>query len=108
MGDGRAATLADFQEHRIDTYTFVGQPDHMEIHMFPDIVAEVYYDQGLGAWHTRGRGVTPRMLSLKDPNIDNHQIIAEFHLPHRLSGEDSPQLVVPPTGLFARAVDVVH
>ena len=77
--DGSVATMEDFHEHRFDTHTFVTpSAQNVEQHMFPSIVAQVLYEESVGVWQLRGRGVIPRTLSLTDPSAGDDDIFAEL------------------------------
>ena len=58
--------------------TYIDKYDCVEQHFFPDIVAEVYFDQRTRFWSLRGRGVIPWRMELTDPNVKDDQIIAEL------------------------------
>ena len=76
-GDGSAATLEAFENHRLDTHTFLDKGEWIEQHIFPDIVAEIYFDQ-TGFWRLRGRGVITQRMELTDPNAKDDEVIAEL------------------------------
>lgn len=78
--DGRKATLDDYQRHMLDTHKLIYDGTGlMELHMFPNIVAEVSYDLQAKAWMVSGRGVIPQMLDITDPQAEDDQIIAELY-----------------------------
>ncbi len=78
--DGSPATLEDYREHELDTHTFVDEfPDHVEKHMFPNVVAEVVYDSAAGSWVISGRGVRPQSLDLPDPQAKDEEIYSELY-----------------------------
>jgi hypothetical protein len=77
--DGAVADMADYHEHRFDTHTFViPSAQTVELHMFPSIVAQVFYEERLGVWQLCGRGVSPWTLGLTDPHAKDDEIIAEL------------------------------
>jgi hypothetical protein len=79
-GDGTAATLDDFRKHELDTHTFrFDGSNHLELHIFPDIVAEVTFDRAAKDWVVRGPGVVTVGLELNDPNAKDDEIIAELY-----------------------------
>jgi hypothetical protein len=80
--DGRSASVTDYTTHSLDTHVFVDGPAGIELRMFPDITAEVHYDQAVGSWILTGDGVETTSLELDDPQAKDEQIIAEtFTLP---------------------------
>src|SRR6266481_581006 len=79
-GDGTAATLDDFRAHQLDTHTFrFDGSNHLERHMFPEIVAEVTFDRDAKDWVVRGPGVTTVGLELNDPNAKDDEIMAALY-----------------------------
>jgi hypothetical protein len=77
--DGSHATLADYRGHLDDTHTWISHPHGVELHMFPDIVADVRYDALTGVWGVIGAGVQPASLSLTDLNAADDAIVAELY-----------------------------
>jgi hypothetical protein len=47
-----------------------------EVHIYPDIVAEVYFDRYAKSWAIRGEDVTACVLDVCDPLATDHDIIA--------------------------------
>lgn len=78
--DGSAASLLDYRTHERDTRTVVQNGDHLELHMFPSIVAEVRYDNSVRAWKLSGQGVIPTTLDITDPNAKNDEITMELEV----------------------------
>ena len=77
--DGTPATFDDFAKHELDTYTLVaGQHGGIEQHIFPDIVAEVVYDEFAKDWIVKGPGVVTAALALHDPGATDDQITTEL------------------------------
>jgi hypothetical protein len=78
--DGSVATLADYVRHSTDTHMWLGDcNDAQEMHMLPEVVAEVTYDRLAGHWCIGGPGVCPNTLDLSDPNAKDEEIIAELY-----------------------------
>ena len=78
--DGTPATLNDYRTHELDTHSLHATDNGgMECHMFPEIVAEVAFDQDVRDWVVRGPGVVTFGLELHDPNAKDEQIIAELY-----------------------------
>ena len=77
--DGRSASLAEYQDHFDNTYLYSVRADGSAVQrMFPDITADVRYDQIAGTWVVTGEGVEPFGLDLIDPRAKDDQIIAEL------------------------------
>jgi hypothetical protein len=75
--DGTSATLDDFRSHSSHTSRFViGPQAKKEVHIYPDIVADVYFDRYAKSWAIRGEGVTACALDVCDPLATDHDIIA--------------------------------
>lgn len=78
--DGSIATLADYAEHSIDTHMWLGGGDDpQEMHMLPQVVADVIYDRITGHWRLNGPGVCPNILTLSDPHAKDDEIVAEIY-----------------------------
>ena len=76
--NGTLATKDDFEAHILDTYAITGDVKKgMEIQMFPNIVADVRFDEA-SAWVMSGHAVIPMTLDLTDPNAPEDQIIAKL------------------------------
>ena len=71
----------------LDTHTCVGGINGIELHMFPDVIADVRYDHYARAWVVDGDGVTPATLDLTEPTAPDDRIIAELYTPTRSSTE---------------------
>jgi hypothetical protein len=75
--DGSLATLADFRTHELDTRTLYSNDDgETECHMFPDIVADVSFEENVRDWVVRGHGVIPAALDVKNPQALDGDIYA--------------------------------
>jgi hypothetical protein len=77
--DGSPATHIDYLTHMVDTHTCISGINGIELHMFPDVMADVRYDDFARTWVISGVGVTPAALDLTDPNAPDEQIIAELY-----------------------------
>jgi hypothetical protein len=76
--DGTPATLSDYRTHELDTHFSNRNDDgEMELHMFPDIVAQITYEPNVQDWVMRGRDVHTTALELNDPNATDGQILTE-------------------------------
>jgi hypothetical protein len=74
------AIVDDFQRHQLDTHCLrIDEQGQLVQHFFPEIVAEVTFDQDVRDWVVRGPGVTTVGLELNDPNANDEQIIAELY-----------------------------
>jgi hypothetical protein len=62
-----------------DTHTYVGGIDGMELHIFPDIVADVRYDRFARTWVINGVDVRSAALNLTDPAALDDHIEAELY-----------------------------
>lgn len=79
--DGSPATAADFRRNEYDTHFWaVNDEDHIEKHMFPNIVGEVTFDRDVRDWVVRGEGVVTAALDLKDPSVSEGEIIGALYL----------------------------
>jgi hypothetical protein len=75
--DGRTATLDDYIKHSVDTHVFCEDyPDRIELHMFPDIVADVTYDKFAGSWVVKDAGFGGWSLDIADPEAKYDELIA--------------------------------
>jgi hypothetical protein len=74
--DGSPATMADFRTHELDTRILYSNGGETECHMFPDIVADVSFEQNVQDWVMRGQGVVPAALDVKNPNALDCDIYA--------------------------------
>jgi hypothetical protein len=77
--DGSPATVDDYLIHVLDTHICMSRSDGIELHMFPDVIADVRYDDFARTWVIGGIGVTPAALGLTDPNAPDVQIVAELY-----------------------------
>lgn len=73
--DGRLGTYEEFREHYSDTSFSTDTPNGShQMHIFPDIVGEVYYCEFGRVWGLRGEGVNATSLGLTDPVASDNQI----------------------------------
>jgi hypothetical protein len=73
--DGRSATMKEFWEHSDDTRLCIAvNGGDIEWHLFPDVVAEVYWCRHGRVWGVRGDGVEPRSLWVTDPNASDYEL----------------------------------
>jgi hypothetical protein len=78
--DGTPATHDDYRKYLDDTHTWaVKSPSMVERRIFPDIVADVRYDALAGVWAISGQGIDPVLLTLKNPNATDAQILEELY-----------------------------
>ena len=71
--DGQTATIKEFWEHSKDTrLCIVPEAGGLEWHLFPDVVAEVFWCRQGKAWGVRGDGVEPSSLYVTDLNASDH------------------------------------
>ena len=76
--DGSPATAEDYLTHLLDTHSFSSGTDGINLHMFPDIIADVQYDRISRAWVVSGVGVKPAVLNISDLNAPDDSILAEL------------------------------
>lgn len=75
--DGSPATMADYRTHEVDTRIRYSSNDgETECHMFPDIVADVSFEQNVQDWVVKGQGVIPAALDVKNPQALDGDIYA--------------------------------
>jgi hypothetical protein len=73
--DGTAATLDDYHKHLVDTHIFwQNDAGELEVHMCPEIPAEVAFESNVGDWVVRGPGVTTAALELRNPDATDSEI----------------------------------
>ena len=74
-GDGRTATLEEYWAHSDDTrICVVPEGGGLAYHLFPDIVAEVFWCRHGRVWGVRGDGVESSSLYVTDPNASDHAL----------------------------------
>jgi hypothetical protein len=74
-GDGRTATLRDYEHHRSDTRELVETPDGaLELRMYPGIVAYVCYDGYQRLWFVVPPDGEPLSLDLSEPDATDAEI----------------------------------
>lgn len=56
--DGSPATHNDYLTHIVGTHKWVSATNGRELHMFPDVIADVRFDDFARAWVVSGIGVT--------------------------------------------------
>jgi hypothetical protein len=72
--DGTSASLDDFRSHSSHTSRFaIGLQGKKEVHIYPDVVAEVYFDRYAKSWAIRGEGVTACALDVCDRHAIRHR-----------------------------------
>jgi hypothetical protein len=74
--DGSAATMQEFYAHFSDTSIGVQTDAGLEWHMFPEIVAEIYWCPWGRAWGVRGDGVAPASLYVTDPDASDGELLS--------------------------------
>jgi hypothetical protein len=75
--DGSPATLADYRAHELDTRISYSDDDgEAQCHMFPDVIADVSFEEDVCDWVVRGQGVIPAALDLKNPRAPDADIYA--------------------------------
>jgi hypothetical protein len=77
--DSTPATHNDYLAHLSDTHICVSSIEGVELHMFPDIIADVRYDYSARTWVIGGIGITPVALGLTDPDTPDDHIEAEIY-----------------------------
>jgi len=76
--NGLPATMRDYEDHMDDTRTFVtAENGHLELHMFPNIEAEVVFDPVKQLWIVQGPGVVSYFLENTDPNAGDFDLLSE-------------------------------
>jgi hypothetical protein len=74
-GDGQRATTAEYEEHCGDTRFCVTLDDgRFQWHLFPDVVAEVYFCPYGKVWGVRGSGIERASLYVTDPDATDAEI----------------------------------
>jgi hypothetical protein len=75
--DGRRATLDTYIEHFLDTRVLrEDDTERVELHMFPDIVADVVYDEFVNSWVVKDSGFGGWSLDIADRAAKDHELIA--------------------------------
>lgn len=75
--DGRRATLETYIEHSLDTHVLrEDNAERVELHMFPDVVADVAYDEFAGSWVVNDGGFGGWSLDIADRTAKDHELIA--------------------------------
>ena len=77
--DGSPATHDDYLAHLVGTHRWIDSTDGMELHIFPDIVADVRYNDFARTWVISGVEFTSAALDLTDPKATDDQIRAELY-----------------------------
>jgi hypothetical protein len=76
-GNGRRATLDTYIEHSLDTRVLrENAGEQVELHMFPDVVADVTYDEFAGSWVVKDGGFGGWSLEIADRAAKDHELIA--------------------------------
>jgi hypothetical protein len=81
--DRSPATMADYRAHELDTRISYSDDDGVaQCHMFPDVIADVSFEQEVWDWVVRGQGVIPAALDVKNPQaLDGDLYAALISLP---------------------------
>jgi hypothetical protein len=75
--DGSPASLDAYIEHSVGTRILrEDRPDRIELHMFPDIVADVAYDEFAASWVVKDAGFGGCSLDIADRAADDYEPIA--------------------------------
>ena len=75
--DGSPASMADYRTHELDTRISYSDDDgEAQCHMFPDIVADVIFEQNVQDWVVMGQGVISAALDVKNPHALDGEIYA--------------------------------
>jgi hypothetical protein len=75
--DGSPATMADYRTHELDTrISYPNDDGETQFHMFPDVIADVSFEQDVQDWVMRGQGVISAALDLKNPKAPDADIYA--------------------------------
>lgn len=78
--DGRPASIDDYIEHSIDTHILrADKSGRIEMHIFPDVVADVVYDRFAGSWVVKDCGFGGWSLGIADPAAKDDQLIASLY-----------------------------
>ena len=77
--NGQCATLTDYIHHLDDTFVFTVQGGGFVRIAFPDVVADVQFDEDMGHWVCQPPGQQRILLELSNPNVGDDQIIAELY-----------------------------
>jgi hypothetical protein len=73
--DGRIGTFEELRVHRNDTHRLIRRADgSSELHVYTEVVGEVYYCPYGGVWGIRGEGVEMTSLPLEDPHASDCEI----------------------------------
>lgn len=73
--DGQTASMKEFWDHSDDTRLCVAQKGgNTEWHLFPDVIAEVYWCRHWSSWGVRSDGVEPASLYLRNPNATDDDL----------------------------------
>lgn len=78
-GDGRAALLQDYINHRLDTREVVDTPQGLEVRMYPSVVGEVRFDAYARTWFVAVPGQDPISLDLPDRDAPDSAITAALY-----------------------------
>jgi hypothetical protein len=76
--DGKPATIDDLARHQLDTHLYVSKRHGLELHMYPNVVADVVYDEAIGAWKRTGLGIPIGILDVRDRNASDEQIYVDL------------------------------
>jgi hypothetical protein len=78
-GNGRRATLADYIHHLVDTSIATVQDGSLTCTFFPDLIADVRFDEDLSRWVCQPPDQPRVILELSGRDIGDDQIIAELY-----------------------------
>ncbi|HUN85972.1 MAG TPA: hypothetical protein VMU48_16455 [Terracidiphilus sp.] len=75
--DGSPATLEEYWAHELDTQECIrGAKGGVEVHIYPEIIADLSFDPVIGSWVLGGPGVSPAVLDEPDPEISDEMLLA--------------------------------
>jgi hypothetical protein len=75
--DGTPATLEEYWAHELDTHECIrGRKGGVEVHIYPEIIADLRFDRTVGSWVAEGPGVLPAVLDEPDAEISDAMLLA--------------------------------
>jgi hypothetical protein len=78
--DGTPATLSDFKRHLLDTHSLHhDELGRVEQHFYPDVVAQVKWDQAAMDWVVSAPDIQTFALELHDPHVKDDQIVEALY-----------------------------
>lgn len=99
-------TMDEFVRHRGRYAKMVGRPGKStELHLYPNIIAEVHFDKFAGCWAVRGADVVPAALDLVGPDAKR----SGLSFPLSQSGTEpeftgNPQSLIPSVVSYRRFI----